>query len=218
MYLLWVESYPFDIGNTTRTAFHGLKKGSTGHVGVVPAHLHVKKWNQDSQSNGSLMRCTPMAVYTHLLDYKTAHQVISQDVAFTHCHDNVVDAIYLYQSAIGYLIRHADSPSRHTDAIKYCTELCQKEGLVGNDVQNWFALSQKFAQQGKWNLNELNPNKSIGWLCHAFVLSFYYLQRVPNLSYEDCIYETMCFGGDTDTNGAIVGGMLGAYFGREALP
>lgn len=38
------------------------------------------------------------------------------------------------------------------------------------------------------------------------------------MSFEDCIYETMCKGGDTDTNGAIVGGMLGAYFGREALP
>ena len=38
------------------------------------------------------------------------------------------------------------------------------------------------------------------------------------MSYEDCIFDTMCKGGDTDTNGAIVGGMLGAYFGREALP
>lgn len=28
----------------------------------------------------------------------------------------------------------------------------------------------------------------------------------------------MLFAGDTDTNGAIVGGMIGAYYGRESLP
>lgn len=28
----------------------------------------------------------------------------------------------------------------------------------------------------------------------------------------------MLFAGDTDTNGAIVGGMIGAYYGKAALP
>ena len=28
----------------------------------------------------------------------------------------------------------------------------------------------------------------------------------------------MMMAGDTDTNGAIVGGMIGAYYGRDALP
>jgi ADP-ribosyl-[dinitrogen reductase] hydrolase len=38
------------------------------------------------------------------------------------------------------------------------------------------------------------------------------------LSYEVCIAETMLKAGDTDTNGAIVGGMIRAYYGKNALP
>lgn len=41
---------------------------------------------------------------------------------------------------------------------------------------------------------------------------------VPQLSYEQCIEQTLQFGGDTDTNAAIVGGMIGAYYGRSGLP
>lgn len=38
------------------------------------------------------------------------------------------------------------------------------------------------------------------------------------LTYEKCIYEMLLKGGDTDTNAAIVGGLLGAYFGVRELP
>lgn len=41
---------------------------------------------------------------------------------------------------------------------------------------------------------------------------------MPKLSYEECIEQTLYFAGDTDTNGAIVGGMIGAYYGKNALP
>lgn len=41
---------------------------------------------------------------------------------------------------------------------------------------------------------------------------------MPSLSYEQCIEQTVMLAGDTDTNGAIVGGMIGAYCGRSNLP
>jgi ADP-ribosylglycohydrolase len=41
---------------------------------------------------------------------------------------------------------------------------------------------------------------------------------VPKLSWEDCIEQTMMLAGDTDTNGAIVGGIIGAYYGRSGIP
>ena len=79
-------------------------------------------------------------------------------------------------------------------------------------------LSNKFAQEDRWNLQVLDPSKQIGWLKHAFVLSYYFLLKKPQLSYEECIAETLLRAGDTDTNGAIVGGMIGAYYGKKALP
>ena len=36
--------------------------------------------------------------------------------------------------------------------------------------------------------------------------------------YEDAIEQTLLRGGDTDTNAAIVGGLLGAFWGAKAIP
>ena len=66
----------------------------------------------------------------------------------------------------------------------------------------------------------------MGWLQRAFVLSFYFLLRSVDYSqknklndlYKDAIRLTIQEGGDTDTNAAIVGGMLGALVGIKNLP
>lgn len=38
------------------------------------------------------------------------------------------------------------------------------------------------------------------------------------MTYENCIELAMKLAGDTDTNAAIAGGMMGAYYGRSNLP
>jgi ADP-ribosylglycohydrolase len=49
----------------------------------------------------------------------------------------------------------------------------------------------------------------------AFVYSFYYLKQ--ELTYEKAMRKTLLLGGDTDTNAAIVGGMMGAYHGIDEI-
>jgi len=62
----------------------------------------------------------------------------------------------------------------------------------------------------------------MGWLRHAFVLSFFFLldfQSSKSSSiYFDALRLTIQLGGDTDTNACIVGGMLGALVGLKELP
>ena len=53
---------------------------------------------------------------------------------------------------------------------------------------------------------------------YAFVLSYYSLMLLPLKDYEICISDTLRLAGDTDTNAAIVGGMIGAVIGRDKLP
>lgn len=58
----------------------------------------------------------------------------------------------------------------------------------------------------------------MGYMKHAMILSFYFLLQAKHESslekfFEKCLYETNMLGGDTDTNGAIVGGMIGALVG-----
>jgi ADP-ribosylglycohydrolase len=50
----------------------------------------------------------------------------------------------------------------------------------------------------------------------AFRNAFWQLLHAPSL--EEGIIDTVMRGGDTDTNAAICGALLGAVHGREAIP
>ncbi|MDX9789030.1 MAG: ADP-ribosylglycohydrolase family protein [Desulfobacterales bacterium] len=55
-----------------------------------------------------------------------------------------------------------------------------------------------------------------GWVLIAFQNALYQLLHAPSL--EDGVVDTIMRGGDTDTNAAICGALLGAVCGREAIP
>ena len=57
--------------------------------------------------------------------------------------------------------------------------------------------------------------ENIGWIKIAFSYAFFYLFN--NYSYEDAIKDILKRGGDTDTNAAIVGGLLGARWGKKNI-
>jgi ADP-ribosylglycohydrolase len=56
----------------------------------------------------------------------------------------------------------------------------------------------------------------MGWVLIALQNAFYRLLHAP--SPEEGIAQTIACGGDTDTNAAIAGALLGAAFGAEAFP
>jgi ADP-ribosylglycohydrolase len=56
----------------------------------------------------------------------------------------------------------------------------------------------------------------MGWVLIALQNAFYQLLHAP--SFEEGVADTVMRGGDTDTNGAIAGALLGAVHGRQAVP
>jgi ADP-ribosylglycohydrolase len=55
-----------------------------------------------------------------------------------------------------------------------------------------------------------------GWVLVALQNAFYQLLNAPDL--EAGVVDTISRGGDTDTNAAIAGALLGAVHGRESVP
>ena len=55
-----------------------------------------------------------------------------------------------------------------------------------------------------------------GWVLVALRNAFFRLLHAPSL--EEGVIETVHGGGDTDTNAAIAGALLGAVHGRAAVP
>ena len=59
-------------------------------------------------------------------------------------------------------------------------------------------------------------SRQMGWVLTAFQNALYELLHASTL--EEGVIETVQCGGDTDTNGAICGALLGAVYGRDAVP
>ena len=65
--------------------------------------------------------------------------------------------------------------------------------------------------------NKMIPyNKNIGYCKIAFQRSFYHLMKGSSI--EEAFKDALRYGGDTDTNAAIIGMVLGARDGLSKLP
>ena len=87
-----------------------------------------------------------------------------------------------------------------------------KEEVKDSTIQGWF--DNEIESENIYKEVPPQPN-SIGHLRIAFVWSFFYLKN--GWKYEDALEDILLGGGDTDTNAAIVGGLLGAAQGYQAI-
>ncbi|CAG9318111.1 unnamed protein product [Blepharisma stoltei] len=197
-YKQWICTGPFDIGNTTSNAL-GVYRNSEpiAKLSIDSASIY----NQNSQSNGSFMRCTPMAVFCRNLSDQEIRQAVTLESSMTHSNLDVQDAQVCYIKAIVSLLRDPGNRVRaYEEAKAMATSLNTQEWF--EDVEN-----PKKAMKG-------SPN--IGWVKIAFDHAFRHLRN--NSDFETAMSETLKLGGDTDTNAAIVGGLIGAAVGFKRLP
>jgi ADP-ribosylglycohydrolase len=67
----------------------------------------VYNFNQTSQSNGSLMRITPLAIWcSRLEDEMDVEAAVKEDVTLTHLDETVIDAAVIYVLAIRFLLNN----------------------------------------------------------------------------------------------------------------
>ena len=106
-----MHSPPFDIGIATRNGLGVLRT----NFSVEAAKKSAKHNNFNSLSNGSLMRCTPMVVFSSGIPYynnqnfdeasfNNLYDLIKSEVEFTHPNIIVIKAVLIYTIAIHFLI------------------------------------------------------------------------------------------------------------------
>jgi ADP-ribosyl-[dinitrogen reductase] hydrolase len=198
----WYNSWPFDMGRTCSLAFQILYDFLKGcHINTIQACKEaIKNINEGSEANGALMRATAIATWivTESSDIKIGVECAKEDARLSHpsivCQE--VNAIYVF--AIVQLLR-GKTPQETLDLLNQfvCDEITSEK------VKQWYF-------EESLDISTLDATKQIGHVRWGFVLAIYFL-RNPHFTYEDAIKITLMKGGDTDTNAAIVGGMVGSY-------
>ncbi|KGK40928.1 ribosylglycohydrolase [Nitrincola sp. A-D6] len=160
--------------------------------------------NVDSQANGALMRVSPLGIFTV---ESTDEEIIDwamQDAALTHPHQVCQQANALFVLAIARTIQQGLSA---TNVYKLITSYADHLDVdfelkaVINDAA-FMAPSDYIDKQG--------------WVLIAFQNALWQLLHAPN--FEEALVDTVGRGGDTDTNAAICGALLGAVYGIDAIP
>lgn len=205
-YVDWYASGPFDIGMTCRTSlgdgfFHRKEHGKEGLYDVLCQA--AQRMSTASQANGALMRLTPLMVWAADLPEEAFVECMRKDAMMTHPNPVCQDCNVVYGMAVRHLLEH---PQDGEGAWKKAEAILP---AVCPEVQAWLAMAPT-------DLETLDCTRNMGHVKHAFVLAFHCLYH--RMSFEDAIQWTLEKGGDTDTNAAIVGGMMGAYWGVAGIP
>jgi ADP-ribosylglycohydrolase len=160
--------------------------------------------NYESQANGSLMRISPLGVFAARFDRREAARWARADAAITHPHAVCGDAAALYTMAIATAVADQVEPEGLYRSIhSWAVEEAVDPVLVAIIDAAADAPPDNFVRQA-------------GWVLIAFQNALYQLLHAPTL--EEGVVDTVMRGGDTDTNAAIAGALLGAVHGVEAIP
>lgn len=196
-YVHWYRSRPFDMGGTTAAALRAASQAPAGE-----RLLHVAEAARgDSQANGSLMRISPIGI----LGAGRPGEAVAwarADSGLTHPHPVCREACAAFVAALAAGIGGAGP----VDAWKAARE----EALRGGEELVIEALDAAKERPPE------SFSRSQGWVRTALWNAFYRLLHASSL--EEGVTATVTAGGDTDTNGAIAGALLGAVHGRDAVP
>lgn len=204
--LLWNEgdwpgrkkgSRPIDIGNATRTGlgrYKRLRDPSKCGAGI------------GSAGNGSLMRCIPTGLFA-----PNAARRRSESLAisvFTHDDPRCTVACAAYNEMVAALV-DGKTPQAAVESGKVVADELSNADVLSAIREGETLPLAKTAGEGP-------PITASGYVLASLKLAV--AAVLDARSFEDVLADVVRIGGDTDTNGAIAGGLLGARDGIENIP
>ncbi len=160
--------------------------------------------DQASQANGALMRISPLGIFGAGRDPREVAAWARQDAAVTHPHPVCRAASALWSVAIARAVA-----TGCTAGELYNWMLEWAEGPEGHPVLARTIRDAAWAPPPDFMRYQ-------GWVVLAVRNAVWQLLHGRTL--EEGVVDTVMRGGDTDTNAAICGALLGAVHGEQAVP
>ena len=194
-YVRWRRSDPFDCGMATDQAFGRSVALGPGLAGRLRARANAK-----TQANGSLMRCSPLGVFGATLPRAELATLAAADSTLSHPDPVCRAACAVYVTTIADAIATgANGEALYARALRFAGDSPVRDTLEA-------AAHRLPASDGETQ----------GWVRIALQHAFFHLKSATD--FEAALVKTIWQGGDTDTNAAITGALLGAVLGEAAIP
>lgn len=191
----------FDIGRTTQLSIEKMKQG------VSPIECGMKSENDNG--NGSLMRILPLAFVKEKYSVEQMSEYVKNISALTHGHIRSIIACEFYVEMAYSLYKGNGKEDAYRSAIKYITDKYASSNPKEMQIYSR-VLSEKILE---CNADEI---RSTGYVVDSLEASLWVFFK--GNSYREVVLDAVNLGGDTDTIGAIAGGLAGIYYGLSDIP
>lgn len=190
----------WDRGNTLTQALGPACPGKTPAERLRLAEEHASRV---SQSNGCLMRISPLGIFGAGRPAEAAGWA-REDARLTHPNPVCQDSCGIFVAAVAKAIADGGTPANCHDAAIAEAERSRAQASVRKALED-----ARHAPPADYQ-------NQMGWVLIALQNAFWQLLHAPSL--EEGVVDTVMRGGDTDTTAAIAGALLGAVHGRQAVP
>ncbi|ADO59885.2 crystallin (plasmid) [Paenibacillus polymyxa SC2] len=195
---------PFDIGASTFKVLSKIK------AGVLAPEAETGAADEMSNGNGSLMRVLPLSFYLKDTNETDKFSIIEEVSGITHAHIRSKLACGLYVEIAIHLIKGL-SPIDSYQKARLSVYDHYKERVAMNEFD-------RFHRIFKEDISEYlrDQIKSTGYVIDTLEASLW--RFLKGHSFEDTVLLAVNLGEDTDTIGALSGGLAGIYYGLQNIP
>ena len=211
--IAWARANGRGIGITTSEVIRELERGAPL---PEPARVIYERRNGIAP-NGGVMRCAPVAI-ARRLDPGLLISDSAQTCVVTHYADTCQWSCIIVNAIIAALLNGVEpdlSEVLAASAADGCPDLlaqAQRDGIP-SDTFDAIASGGLPPADVRWLLR---AHRLIGHTLLA--LQFGLWAATTPLDFEEALVASVSAGGDTDTNAAVAGAVLGARYGASAIP
>lgn len=193
----------FDIGIATTEAIDRLKKGA------LPDRAGGT--DERSNGNGSLMRILPLLAYVFNKPINERYELTRQVSSITHAHVRSVIGCFYYlefarQLAFG-ISKYDVYENLQLTVLPYLRSIKTDEAEITTYNR---LLTRDIADLPEAEIF------STGYVVHTLEASIWCLLTTD--TYAEAVLKAVNLGDDTDTTGAVTGGLAGLVYGYESIP
>ena len=206
----------FDEGNTCSTAIYSFRN--------VPDIKACGCTGERSNGNGSLMRIMPACLYYYDKQQKTklSNEEVIKGIhtigGLTHNHIRSKICCGLYYFMVKNIVEGLKNGTKSDVGALLQSGIDEGLKLYGKNIENLTVL----AYVGRlFHLYEFKDTpaeeiRTTGYVIDTIEAAVWCL--ITTDSFKECLLKAVNLGDDTDTVGAIAGGLAGLYYGYEKIP
>ncbi len=198
----------FDIGNTTRESIERYEAGVTA--------VYCGGTSERDNGNGSLMRILPASLYVmnNIVGTDSKVDVINKISSLTHQHIRSQIACNIYTFIVHEIIKN-DQDMLLRDIISKGIDKAYNYYRKQDNYMEELMYFKRIFNKKIFNVNEERVHSS-GYVLYTLEASIWCLVNTD--TYKESILKAVNLGNDTDTTGAVTGGLSGLYYGYDNMP